>query len=102
MMPVAVEMSRAGDLADETVAYGERDEGIGGLTDFHASLEYANGKATDDVDQDDDDGGDGVAADESGGTVHGAVEVGFAFDVATAGASFIFGDDAGVEVGVDG
>jgi hypothetical protein len=63
-----------------------------------ASLDHADGEAARDVDGGDDDAGDGVAADELGGTVHGAEEVGFLGDLARAAAGFGLVDDAGVEV----
>ena len=42
----------------------------------------------DDVDERDDDAGDGVAADELAGTVHGAVEVGLLRDLLAAALGF--------------
>jgi hypothetical protein len=42
----------------------------------------ADGEAADDVDEGDEDGGDGVAADEFAGAVHGAVKVGLLLDFA--------------------
>ncbi len=49
----------------------------------------------------DDDAGDGVAADELAGTVHGAEEVGLAGDFLAAALGLVLVDDAGVQVGVD-
>ena len=67
-----------------------------------AVLEHADVEAAEDVDEGDDDSGDGIAADEFAGTVHGSVEVGFVGDVGPALAGFGFVDGAGVEIGVDG
>jgi hypothetical protein len=66
-----------------------------------SGLEHADHEAADDVDQRDDDAGDGVAADELAGTVHGAEEVGLLGDLLAAALGLVFVDDAGVEVGVD-
>src|SRR5690606_26045460 len=67
----------------------------------HAVLHHANQQAADDVDEQDQDAGDGIAADEFGGTVHGAVEIGLGGDFHATLARLFLGDQAGVEVGVD-
>ena len=54
------------------------------------------------MNEDDDDRRDGVAADELRGTVHRAVKVGGALDVFAPLARLGLGNEAGVEVGVDG
>src|SRR5690606_406371 len=69
--------------------------------DVPAVFDHADVDAAEDIDEGDDDAGDGVAADELGGTVHGAVEVGLLGDGLAAFAGFGFGDVAGVEIGVD-
>ena len=46
-------------------------------------LDDADGEAAEEVHRRDDDGGDGVAADELRGTVHRPVEVGLVGDLAT-------------------
>nr|GEX22846.1 hypothetical protein [Tanacetum cinerariifolium] len=58
--------------------------------------------AADEVDEQDQQAGDGVTADEFAGTVHGAVELGFLGDFKAAALGFGLVDEAGVEVGVDG
>ena len=65
-------------------------------------LHDADDEAADDVDEHDDQRRDRVAADELRRTVHGAVEVGRALDIFAALPRFGFGDQAGVEIGVDG
>ena len=65
-------------------------------------LDHSHVESAENVDEGDDDGGDGVAADEFAGAVHRAVEVGFVGDVLAALAGLGFGEEAGVEVGVDG
>ena len=51
---------------------------------------------------DDHDAGDGVAAHELAGTVHGAEEIGLARDVRAAALGLLLVDQAGRQVGVDG
>ena len=91
-----------GDLTDQAVADGELGEDVEAGAEVPLVFEDADGETAEDVDDGDDDAGDGVAADELGGTVHGSVEVGFGSDGLTAAAGFVFVDEAGVEVGVDG
>ena len=55
-----------------------------------------------DVDEDDQQAGDGIAAHELARAVHGAVEVRLRADLGAPGDGFLLVDDAGVEVGVDG
>ena len=55
-----------------------------------------------DVDHQDDDARDGVAADELAGTVHRAEEVGLAIDLVAAAVRLVLVDQPGVQVGVDG
>ena len=65
-------------------------------------LDHADGHATDEVDEEDQQAGDGVTADELAGTVHGAVEVGFLGHFGAALLRLALLDQAGIEVGVDG
>jgi hypothetical protein len=64
-------------------------------------LQNPNGQSAQDVDQGDEDAGDGITPDELAGTVHRAVEVGFSRDLFASGPGLIFGNEPGVEVGVD-
>ena len=70
-----VDTSSAGDLRDQPVADGQDGVGGGGVAERHAVLRDADDHAAEDVDGDDDQAGDGVAAHELLGAVHGAVEV---------------------------
>ncbi len=67
----------------------------------HARLDHADDQAADDIDQRDEDAGDGVAADELAGTVHRSEKVGLPGDFLTAALGLVFVDDAGVQIGVD-
>ena len=88
-------------LADQTVADGQQGEGVGGVGEAHAVLRDADDDAADDVDGDDQKAGDGVAAHEFGGAVHGAEEVGFRFQGLAPFARGGFVDQAGGEIGID-
>ena len=90
------------DLRDEPVADGEEGKALQRLRNAHALLHDADGEAANHVDESDEHGGDGVAAHEFAGAVHGPVEIGLLFDAAPAFAGLRFVNDAGVEFGVDG
>ena len=66
-----------------------------------AVAERADGQPADDVDEQDQDAGDGIAAHELAGAVHRAVEVGFGAHLGAARARLILVDEAGVQIGVD-
>ncbi len=85
-------------------AVADRQQGIGGggIHEAHAVLEHAHRHAADEVDEQDQDGGDGVAADELVGAVHRTVEVGFLAHFLAAGLGLLARQQTGVEVGVDG
>ena len=86
--PAASEIEKRRHLADQAVADRELREDLGGLGERHAVLDHADDKPADDVDERDDDAGDGVAADELAGTVHGPVEVGLLRDLLAAALGF--------------
>ncbi len=71
------------------------------LVPLHAGLHHADHQAADDVDQHDDDAGDGVALDELARAVHRAVERRFLLDLLAPALGFFLVDEAHVEVGVD-
>ena len=89
-------------LRHQAVTDGQQRVGGRGIDKGHVVLEHAHRHAADEVDEQDQDGGDGVAADELVGTVHCAVEVGFLADLFAAGLGFFTRQQTGVEVGVDG
>ncbi len=89
------------NLRDQTVTDRQDRVGLGGVGREHLELENADGQTTQDVDEGDQDTGDGVAPDELAGTVHCAVEIRFPRDVLPACARFLFRDEPGVQVGVD-
>ena len=64
-------------------------------------LDDADDHAADDVDEHDQQAGDGVAAHEFGRAVHGAEEAAFVLEHLTAPARFLFVDRAGRHFGVD-
>ncbi len=74
--PAASEIRNAGTWLTRPSPIVELREQRGRLADAHAVLDHADDQPADDVDQRDDDAGDGVAADELAGTVHRAEEIG--------------------------
>ena len=92
----------AGDLRGEAVTDGELGEDFGGFACVPAANEDADREAADDVDDGDDEAGDGIASHEFACTVHGTVEVGFLSEFFATAAGFGFVDVAGVEIAVDG
>ena len=101
MTPVATDISSAGICETRPSPTDEQAVGADRLARGHALLQHADREAADQVDQRDDHGGDGVALDELGATVHGAVEVGLGGDLLAAPAGLVLVDEPGVEVGVD-
>ena len=93
---------KSGYLADETVADRQQAVGVAGDAERVVVLEDADGEAAEQVHRGDDDGGDGVAADELRGTVHRPVEVGLVGDLAPAGPGLVGGDELAGELAVDG
>ena len=90
------------DLADQAVADRERGKERGGLAEAHARLDHADEQPAHDVDQGDNDAGDGVAADELAGTVHSPEEIGLLANFLAAALGLALVDDPGVHVGIDG
>ena len=64
-------------------------------------LQHAHGQAAEHVDEQDQDAGNGIAADELAGAVHRTVEVGFLTHFLAAQLGFFTRQQTGVEVGVD-
>jgi len=89
------------DLRHQAVADGQRAVGGQRLGRRHAVLRHADDEAADQVDEGDDQAGDGVAAHELGRAVHGPVEVGVAADLLAPAARLVLVDEAGAEVGVN-
>ena len=90
-----------GDLRHQPVADRQGRVGRERTFDGHVRPEQAHRQTAENVDQRDDQGADGVAADELAGAVHRAVEAAFLgqFGAAFAGGGFI--DGAGRKVRVD-
>ncbi len=87
------------DLRHQTVTDGQQGVDLAGLDETPSHAGHTDGDATDQVDEQNQQAGDRIAAHELAGTVHRAVEVGFRD---TCGAPRPrLADQAGVEVGVD-
>ncbi len=89
------------NLRNQAVTDGQQGVDLCRFADRQVVLGHADDQAADDVDQHDQDAGDGVAADELRCTVHRAEKVGFFGNFRAALAGLVLTDQAGVEVGVD-
>ena len=89
------------DLAHQAVADGEKrihTERFGHRQIVHQRTDR---DAADQVDDQDEDRRDGVAAHELRGAIHGAIEIGFGGHVLAPDGGLLLVDQAGVQVGVD-
>ena len=91
-----------GDLGDEAVADRQDRVGLEGVADRHAVNEDAHGEAHHEVEERDEEAGDGVALHEFRGAVEGAEEGRLLLLDAPALARLGVGDGAGGHVAVDG
>ncbi len=89
------------NLRDQPVADGQQRIGAAGIGERHAVLRRADDGAAEQIDEHDQDAGDGVAAHELAGAVHRAVEVGLLAHFLPADDGISLRDDAGVQIGVD-
>ena len=97
----AVDSNSAG-ICDQAITDGQQCVALAGFADRHPVTEGSDGETADDVDEQNENARDGVAAGELARTVHGAVEVGFRSDVGATRACLVLRDQTGVEIGVDG
>ncbi|MGY2933502.1 hypothetical protein ACVWZ6_003104 [Bradyrhizobium sp. GM6.1] len=88
-------------LGDEAVTDGQQRVAAAGIGKGQTLLRHADDHAADDVDEDDQEAGDGIAADEFGGTVHGAEEAALVLQILAPLLGDRLVDQAGGEVGVD-
>ena len=99
--PVAVEIRSAGICAAMPSPTVRMLKVWSASENVRPCCSIADHDAREEVDGDDDQAGDGVAAHELRGAVHRAVEVGLVLDLHAALARLGVGDLAGVQVGVD-
>ena len=90
------------DLRHQAVTDGQQGVVLHRAGEIHAVLHHADGEATNDIDEQNHDAGDGIAAHELAGAVHGAVEVGFLGHLGAPRPRLLLGDQTGIEIGVDG
>ncbi len=90
-----------GNLRHQAVADGEDGVGVRRVGKGKALLGDADDHAADDVDEDDEQAGDGVAAHEFGSAVHGAEEAAFVLERLAALARLLLVNEARGQVGVD-
>ncbi len=89
------------NLRDEALADGQQRVLLERLHGAEVSLQHADDEAACDVDEHDDDGGDGIALDELRGTIHRTEEVRLVLDLLTPHLRLRVRDRALVEVGID-
>ena len=94
--------NEGGDLRYQAVADGQQRVHVSGFGDRQAVLADADDHAADDIDEGDQQAGDGIAAHELAGAVHGAKEGRFVLQLAASGARLVLIDEAGGKIGVDG
>ncbi|MNH01918.1 hypothetical protein D3C79_611430 [compost metagenome] len=88
-------------MRHQTVTDGQQRVDLARFAERHAVLQHADQHAADEVDEQDQQAGDGIAAHELAGTVHRAVELGLLGHLGAARLGLGLVDQAGVEVGVD-
>ncbi|MGY4485651.1 hypothetical protein ACVWWR_004842 [Bradyrhizobium sp. LM3.2] len=88
-------------LGDEAVTDGQQRVAAAGVGKGEALLRHADDHAADDVDEDDQEAGDGIAADELGGAVHGTEEAALVLQFLAPLLGDLLVDQAGGEIGVD-
>jgi hypothetical protein len=89
------------DLRDQAIADGQQRVGARGFRERQPLLGDADDHAADDVDEHHQQAGDGVAADELRGAVHGAEEAAFVLEVLAALLGRRLVDQARGKIGVD-
>ena len=90
------------DLRHQTVTNGQQRIAFRRVAHVHAVLQHADEQAADDVNHHDQNARDGVTAHKLTRTVHGAIEICLLGHFGTAFFRFIFRDQPGIQVGVDG
>ena len=90
------------NLRNEPVADRQQRVQAPGLGKREIVLQNADEQPADDVEREDQDAGDGVAANEFTGTVHRAVKIRLLADFVTAAQRLFLRDDTGVQISVDG
>ncbi len=92
---------QGGNLRNQAIADGQQRIGLGRRADVEAVLRHADNQAADYVDRHDHQARDRIAAHELAGTVHRPVEVCLLGDARAARACLVFGNQAGIQVGID-
>ncbi|MOA01999.1 hypothetical protein D3C78_1214310 [compost metagenome] len=88
-------------MRHQTVTNGQQGIDLTGITEGHAVLEHTDQHAADQVDEEDQQTGDGITAHKLAGTVHRTVELGLLGHLRTSRLGLGLIDQAGIEVGVD-
>jgi hypothetical protein len=89
------------DLGHQAVTDGQQGVVLDSIAEAHVVLDHTDDQAADDVDDGNQDTGDGVTVDVLRSTVHRAIEFRFLAHFRAALLGFRLGDQAGVQVGID-
>ena len=89
-------------LRDQSVADGQRGKNLDRLAEVHVVLDHAHVEAAGNVDQCNHNAGNGIAANELAGTIHGPVEVGLLSHLFPPRLRLFLRNQTGVHVRVDG
>ena len=89
------------NLRHQAVTDGQQRVLLEGFAGSQVVDEYTDGETAEEVDQQNQDAGNGIATDELRGTVHRAVEVGFLGHLLAPCLGIFLSQQAGIEVGVD-
>ena len=90
------------NLRHQTVADGQQGVGLGRVPGAHVMLDHADDQAADDIDEQNQNAGDGITAHELGGAIHRAVKVRLQRHGSAAFARLVLADQACIQIGVDG
>ncbi len=88
-------------LCHQAIADGEQRVGLGRIARAHVVLQDSDNQSANDVDEQDQDACDSIAADELRGTVHRPVEIRFQRHVRATLARLVLADQTGIEVRID-
>ena len=89
-------------LAHQALTDGQQSICLECLSGIQPPLQHANDKTTGNIDEHDDDSGDGIALDELGSTVHGTEEIRFPLDLLAAYLGLSISNSSLIQVCIDG
>ena len=88
-------------MRDQPVTNRKQKINLGSLADTHIVLAQADNQPANNIDRQNQQGGNGVAFNKFGGTVHGAIKIGLAGNFLAALGRFFSAQHASIQIGVD-